>query len=598
MNNTSISFLLPSEFKTLWESLCQDQLLEAFDCLYDDYINLSHVAHDILKITYEETKEFINEKINSVLKVLNIDKPSKEKNNMKNEEKFQALFKSIFQDYFSQIFEFNDDFNNRIKQKLIKQVKEYSILDNKDNKNMEDILDDFIDELNKNLFRNLIQNLFKLCMYMLLHDPVLTFDIPPHNERKLNYFFYDKNNHLNIEGFGNEDTPCVIIIPSPLINSKHVYLGIKPAVYCIQKSLASQEILKECEKNKNINNNNTINNTNSNTHHRHNNSNADLSQFSHHTNNDIISNDKLTVTPTKLIPVLKLNTATPLKIYGGNSNCNSSMIGVSIQNNSSIPSVVNYANKTSMIINSSNNLSREKEKETKQKDKENKNSSIFKMVSEKYFVQEKSKGEKAKINSNRSTIEIYEPPDKKNYDRPLAFKSKPLEEIKIQPRNKISAKTSFISQDNTYTATPTKSSYVKSGKVNNSRGSSFNESIEQSELKNIKDTNLNSYNKSSRSINQNIPLLHQTSNTNDIMNQIPLPTNTNKSSVTDNGFEVARNKNMQTNHLDDKLHLRKSENNFNTRTTQSNLLQKDTKYSTNIKPDRITNLKDNKRIIF
>jgi len=291
MNNTSISFLLPSEFKTLWENLSKNMLLEAFDCLYDDYINLSHVTQDLLKITYEETKGLIREKITSVMKILKINTDIKDKNSSNPEEKFALLFKSFFQDYFSQIFEFTRDLYDKIKQRLIDQVKEYSNIENQENKKIEDIFDDFVDELSKIPFKNLTENLFKLCAYMLLHDPILTFDILQFKERKLNYMFYNKNNLLNIEGFGNDDTSCVVIVPSPLINSKHVYLGIKPAVYCIKKNLVTKDILEECEKMKNINS--TLKNSNSN---------IDSSQLLNHPQSEILGDDRLTVTPSKNNP--------------------------------------------------------------------------------------------------------------------------------------------------------------------------------------------------------------------------------------------------------------------------------------------------------
>jgi hypothetical protein len=317
MNNTSISFLLPSEFKTLWENLSKNMLLEAFDCLYDDYINLSHVTHDLFLITYDETKGLIREKINSVLKILKINTDLKDKNSSNPEEKFALLFKSFFQDYFSQIFEFTKDLNDKIKQKLSDKVKEYANIENKENKNIDDIFDDFVLELNKIPFKNLTENLFKLCAYMLLHDPILTFDIPPHKERKLNYMFYNKNNLLNIEGFGNDETPCVVIVPPPLINSKHVYLGIKPAVYCIQKNLVTKEILEECEKNKNINST-----------HKHSSSNIELSQLLNHTHNEILGDNRITVTPSKNT-TSKLVQPTLMKY--GSENSNNSIVTVTKQ---------------------------------------------------------------------------------------------------------------------------------------------------------------------------------------------------------------------------------------------------------------------------
>ena len=43
-NNTSNTFLLPSEFKSQWEQLVKDILLDAFDSIMNDYTYLSFVV--------------------------------------------------------------------------------------------------------------------------------------------------------------------------------------------------------------------------------------------------------------------------------------------------------------------------------------------------------------------------------------------------------------------------------------------------------------------------------------------------------------------------------------------------------------------------
>ena len=45
-NNTSNSFLLPSEFKTLWERLSKDSILDAFDSLISDYKFLTFIVQN------------------------------------------------------------------------------------------------------------------------------------------------------------------------------------------------------------------------------------------------------------------------------------------------------------------------------------------------------------------------------------------------------------------------------------------------------------------------------------------------------------------------------------------------------------------------
>jgi hypothetical protein len=82
---------------------------------------------------------------------------------------------------------------------------------------------------------------------MLVHDPQLSINIQPYEKRNLYYYFYNKSDYLNIEGFGKEKSPCLLILPSPLLRSNFNYQGIKPAVYIAQK--VDENILAECEKN-------------------------------------------------------------------------------------------------------------------------------------------------------------------------------------------------------------------------------------------------------------------------------------------------------------------------------------------------------------
>jgi hypothetical protein len=65
--------------------------------------------------------------------------------------------------------------------------------------------------------------------------------------RTLYYYFYNKSDYLNIEGFGKDKSPCLLILPSPLLRSNFPYQGIKRAVYIVQN--VNENILKECEKN-------------------------------------------------------------------------------------------------------------------------------------------------------------------------------------------------------------------------------------------------------------------------------------------------------------------------------------------------------------
>lgn len=188
----------------------------------------------------------IDNKINQILKLLNI----KEKSG-----RLDVLIRNILQEnsgsiFDSQLDEFNIFFNN-VKLKTLNIVKDYVNVVNSNVNLDENFIDDYVSDTNTKYYKSLIQQLFKISIYMLLHDPILTLNIDGYNNRKLTYLYYNKNDLMNIEGFGNENTPCVVILQPPIIGKKnYAYQGIKPIVYMIPK--ASEFIKEEAEKNATI----------------------------------------------------------------------------------------------------------------------------------------------------------------------------------------------------------------------------------------------------------------------------------------------------------------------------------------------------------
>jgi hypothetical protein len=196
--------------------------------------------------------------------------------------------------------------------------------------------------------------LFKLCIYMILHDPILTFH--KNDEKKLKYIFYNKNDLLVMEGFGNDQTPCLIIVFPPLLRKSFTYMGIKPAVYCIPKESITECMLQDCEKNKlsikkeakpnqlnpkNGENKNYGSNKNSDTKsNKYQAVNSENSQTGNCDENHG-NNDKLNLSPKKMITkILNLNqkgqgvlkVTTPIKQASPNPSQNQSQI-----NNQTIP---------------------------------------------------------------------------------------------------------------------------------------------------------------------------------------------------------------------------------------------------------------------
>lgn len=208
--------------------------MEAFENIYCNQIWLAHIVQDTFKTVYEETQKMVKRKISGVLSFLNI--------NDKNcpSEKFLSRFRSFFQENFLSIFVFDDDFVSEINSKLLECSKEYKDFD---------MQEDLQQDIKTKPFKELISLMFKLSIYMILHDPVLVPKITDYKERELDYYFYSKNDFINIEGYGKEQAPCIVILNPPVFQkNKYSYQGIKPAI-CMAANL-TPEILEKCDKNK------------------------------------------------------------------------------------------------------------------------------------------------------------------------------------------------------------------------------------------------------------------------------------------------------------------------------------------------------------
>ena len=205
--------------------------MEAFDSIYNNQIWLSHIVQDIFQIVYQETNLMINSKISRVLQILNINEKSY------SNDKFLVRFRTFFQENFSLIFDFTDEFSHEIQNKMKNCCKDY--------KNF-NLLNDLQQDMESKSFKALLNIIFKLSIYMILHDPVLIPKIKKYSERELEYFYYTKNDYINIEGFGKDQSPCILILNPPVFSkNKYPYQGIKPAV-CMAANV-NKNIIDSCE---------------------------------------------------------------------------------------------------------------------------------------------------------------------------------------------------------------------------------------------------------------------------------------------------------------------------------------------------------------
>lgn len=232
-NNTSISFLLTSEFKSNWESFAKDQIMEAFENTFDNYYWLSHTVQDVLRVIYEETDKMIKQKVNLVVKTLGIEED--------NTEKLYARFKPFFQEYFASIFIFSDEILSKFRKILLDLIQGYKGIE-------ESIREGIKQDIESKYFKGLVNTIFNICIYMHLHDPQIFFSIQPFEKRKLEYNYFIKNEYIVIEGFANDNSTCVIVARPPSLKNNFAFQGIKPCVYVVANP--SDEIISICNQNK------------------------------------------------------------------------------------------------------------------------------------------------------------------------------------------------------------------------------------------------------------------------------------------------------------------------------------------------------------
>jgi hypothetical protein len=189
------------------------------------------LVHDTLKLVYDEAMNTVREKIQDILKLLGVTE--------QYNDKFLVRFRLLFQEYFSVIFVCTPENVDRVRTGLKRVISTYG--------GAEDIDSD----IESKGFENLVSYSFGLCIFMVLHDPMLLFPINSFDKRTLMYHFFCKSDYVNIDGFAKEQSPCIVILPPPMLRSNNVYQGIKPAVYIIPNP--SDAIKIECEKNSSSN---------------------------------------------------------------------------------------------------------------------------------------------------------------------------------------------------------------------------------------------------------------------------------------------------------------------------------------------------------
>ena len=243
-NNTSDSFLLTSEFKKFWISLGTENIMECFEHVFNRSVLLSHMVQETFLLTYQEANTIIENKITEMKKFFGVTDVQCTNDNFYNK------IKPLFFEFFSSIFEGEKAYEQNITNIITKlgmsiykrQIARYF--------NKEISLD--LDSDNLKIF---VQKSLKLCFYMHLHTPKLIINIDSFEKRELQYYYFNKYNYINLEGFEKEGSPCLLILPPPMLKNNYPFQGLKPFVYIIADP--DEKVMECCEKHK-LNNINSL----------------------------------------------------------------------------------------------------------------------------------------------------------------------------------------------------------------------------------------------------------------------------------------------------------------------------------------------------
>ena len=196
INNTSSEYPLPSEIKQTWEYISQFSLFDSFEeAITENKPKACRLIKHIVTHIEQYAASIIEAKLKSIQSALNIEHTN-----------LNILYKQLsflFKSNFHSIFITNINVSS-----LITGLS----LDN--------------DCSNTKSLYEFISLLCKICFYMKLHDPPLSFS---YDETNMTTYFA-KNLHECVDGFTPEGHSCFVLLPYPTNKDNYNYLNVKSIV--------------------------------------------------------------------------------------------------------------------------------------------------------------------------------------------------------------------------------------------------------------------------------------------------------------------------------------------------------------------------------
>lgn len=207
-NNTSSVFLLPSEFKKLWDVLIMENILDLFSPFFSAHQDFLHLAQGLIQEVIKNVETELNEKISQICKILGAEG---------SVDKIKKYLLKLFQDNY--VAALPCPFERKIADRFLATVpknlyaKAKKITGNSD-------------------FEEFVKNMHKISVFMLLNDPSLEINF----KKELEYVTITKpEDFCYIDGFPVGNTEAAIIIPCVTRNN-YPYAGIKPSVLIVSEN--------------------------------------------------------------------------------------------------------------------------------------------------------------------------------------------------------------------------------------------------------------------------------------------------------------------------------------------------------------------------
>ena len=223
LTNTSSKFILPSEFKQMWDCIAQENLLDTFIDFFDDQVIAYEIVSEFFYLNIELFKENFVSKIRKIFESLKI--PLLDQTSLSGIIKF---FRPLIEEFYDNIFYDpveTEEYFKSISKKLMFNMTNNNII-----KESDSLYDNLRDILESNYFKEFVNIMKKIVLYCEMHEPPLQINIPPIGQRKPIIKFFKSTEIICIDGSPSDDKEYLVLIEPPILKNSYYYMSLKPIV--------------------------------------------------------------------------------------------------------------------------------------------------------------------------------------------------------------------------------------------------------------------------------------------------------------------------------------------------------------------------------